>query len=234
MINGIIFDLDNTLTDFMRMKTDSIDAAVEAMIDAGLPLGPEEASGRIFRIYDREGIEYQQVFDTFLQEALGTVDHRILAAGIVGYRRARYSKLVLYPHVKITLLELIRRGLRLAVLSDAPGLQAWLRLCQLELHHIFDPVVTFDDTHARKPDPKPFRVVLERLGMGSDEVLMVGDWPERDMAGASGIGIRTVHARYGDTFGTVESGADFEINSVRELLPILDQLNAADAAGDPS
>ena len=54
------------------------------------------------------------------------------------------------------------------------------------------------------------------------------------MAGASGIGIRTVHARYGDTFGTVESGADFEINSVRDLLPIIDQLNAPASPGDSS
>jgi putative hydrolase of the HAD superfamily len=229
MIKGIIFDLDNTLTDFMRMKNDSIDAAVEAMIDAGLPLGPEEACKRIFRIYDREGIEYQQVFDEFLKETLGRVDHRILAAGIVGYRRARESKLVLYPHVKITLIELIRRGLKLAVVSDAPALQAWLRLCQLELQHSFDPVVTFDDSGARKPDPQPFRIALDRMGLTPSEVLMIGDWPERDMVGAARLGIRTVHARYGDTFGTVESGADFEVASARQLLEIVDRLNAGES-----
>jgi putative hydrolase of the HAD superfamily len=226
MIKGIIFDLDNTLTDFMRMKEDSIDAAVEAMVDAGLPLGPEEARTRIFEIYQREGIEYQQVFDTFLHETLGRVDHKILAAGVVGYRRARESTLVLYPHVKLTLVELIRRRLQLAVVSDAPALQAWLRLCQLELQHTFDPVITFDDSGARKPDPIPFRLALERMRLRPDEVLMVGDWPERDMAGASRLGIRTVHARYGDRFGTTESGADFSVNDIRELIGIIDRLNS--------
>lgn len=225
-IRGIIFDLDNTLTDFMRMKSDSIDAAVEAMIDAGLPLGPEEAERRIFEIYDREGIEYQTVFDQLLREVLGKVDFRILAAGIVGYRRARESKLVLYPHAKITIFELIRRGYTLGLVSDAPALQAWLRLCQLDLHHAFDPVVTFDDTGARKPDPKPFQMALDRMKLTADEVIMIGDWPDRDMVGASKLGIRTVHARYGDTFGTVESGADFVAESIRDLLPILDGLNA--------
>lgn len=234
MIRGIIFDLDNTLTDFMRMKQDAIEAAVEAMIDAGLPLGPEEASERIFAIYDREGIEYQQVFDEFIAEAVGRADPRILAAGIVGYRRARESRMVLYPHVKITIIELTRRGFRLAVLSDAPSNQAWLRLCQLNLHHHFDPVVTFDDTGARKPDPKPFRVALERMGLAPDEVLMVGDWPERDVVGAKGAGIRTVHARYGDTFGTVHSDADFTIDSIRDLLPIIDGLNAELGSGSES
>ena len=35
-IKAIIFDLDNTLIDFMKMKTQSIEVAVDAMIDAGL------------------------------------------------------------------------------------------------------------------------------------------------------------------------------------------------------
>jgi putative hydrolase of the HAD superfamily len=232
MIRGIIFDLDNTLTDFMRMKNDSIDAAVEAMIDAGLPLGPEDACERIFTIYEREGIEYQQVFDQLLRDVLGKVDYRILAAGVVGYRRARESKLVLYPHVKLTILELIRRGVKRAIVSDAPALQAWLRLSQLDLQHAFDPVITYDDTLVRKPDPKPFRMALDRLRLEPSEVLMIGDWPERDMVGAAKLGIRSVHARYGDTFGTIESGADFVVDSPREILSILDRLNGDEAGAN--
>ena len=36
MIQAIIFDLDNTLVDFMRMKNRAIEAAIKSMIDAGL------------------------------------------------------------------------------------------------------------------------------------------------------------------------------------------------------
>jgi beta-phosphoglucomutase-like phosphatase (HAD superfamily) len=36
MIKAVIFDLDNTLVDFMAMKHQAIDAAINAMIDAGL------------------------------------------------------------------------------------------------------------------------------------------------------------------------------------------------------
>ena len=35
----------------------------------------------------------------------------------------------------------------------------------------------------------------------------------------------TAFARYGDTFGTVESGADFDVNDIIELLDIVDTLN---------
>ena len=39
MIRLIIFDLDNTLTDFMWMKDQSIDSAIKAMIDAAKKYG---------------------------------------------------------------------------------------------------------------------------------------------------------------------------------------------------
>ena len=224
MLKAVIFDLDNTLTDVMRMKSVSIEAAVEAMIDAGLEMDAEEAKRKLFEIYDREGIEDQRVFDRFLNENFGEIDPMIHTAAILGYRRGREYTLVLYPHVKRTLIELAKRGLKLVVLSDAPRYQAWSRLCYLQLQHFFDHVITFEDTDVRKPDPAPFMKAIELLQMKPDEVIMVGDWPERDMVGGRGVGIRTVYAKYGDTSGATTSGADYEIDDIAELTGIVDGL----------
>src|SRR5262249_15601754 len=160
LIRAIVLDLDNTLTDFMKMKAAAIDAAIDGMIDAGLDLPREAVRARIDAIYQDQGLEYQRVFDELLESELGHIDPRILASGIVAYRRARESTLVLYPHVQMTLFELAKRGIRLGVVSDAPRAQVWLRLCSLSLQHVFDAVVTFDDTGERKPGPAPFREVL--------------------------------------------------------------------------
>ena len=225
MIKLIIFDLDNTLTDFVKMKDVAVEAAIEAMIDAGLMFPPAKISKEIYRIYEEEGIEFQKVFNKLLTNLIGHVDYKILAAGIVAYRRAREAALVLYPHVRVTLIQLLSRGLKLAVISDAPRQEAWLRLCYLQLHHMFDMVLTYEDTGEYKPSPAPFRKVLEKMGIAPSEALMVGDWPERDIVGAAELGIKTVFARYGDTFGTKESGADFEIKDVYDLVGIVDRLN---------
>lgn len=224
MIRAVIFDLDNTLTDFMRMKDVSVDTAIEGMIDAGLGMPADEAKRKLFEIYGREGIEDQRVFDRFLSEQFGEIDPMIHTAAILGYRRGREYTLVLYPHVRKTLLALAKRGLRLAVISDAPRYQAWSRLCYLQLQHYFDHVITFEDTRVRKPDPAPFMKALELLNVEPDEVIMVGDWPARDMEGAKGVGIRTVYAKYGDTSGACTSGADYEIDAIDELVPIIDRL----------
>ena len=233
MIRAIVFDLDNTLVDFMTMKRLAVAAAIEAMIDAGLPLDRTTAEREIFDIYDREGIEYQNVFDDLLAEQLGQVDYRMLAAGVVAYRRAREAALVVYPHVTFTLVSLIKRGIRIAVVSDAPRREAWLRLCYLNLHHLIDVVVTFEDTGERKPSPAPFQLVLQRLGIEPREALMVGDWAERDVVGAMQLGMRTAFARYGDTFGTVASGADFDLDDIHQLLDIVTVLNAGGTAEAP-
>jgi putative hydrolase of the HAD superfamily len=225
MIKLVIFDLDNTLTDFVRMKEVSIEAAIQAMIDAGLLVPPDRIREEILRIYQEEGIEHQKVFNKLLVNLIGEVDYKILAAGIVGYRHAREAALVLYPHVRMTLIQLLSRGLKLAVISDAPRQEAWLRLCYLQLHHMFDMVITYEDTGEYKPSPAPFRMVLDKMGIKPAEALMVGDWPERDIVGAAELGIRTVFARYGDTFGTKESGADFEIDDAYGLVNIVEDLN---------
>jgi len=225
MIKAVIFDLDNTLVDFMAMKEAAIEAAILAMIDAGLKLSKEESKKEIYEIYEEEGIEDQRVFDKFLTKELGTIDYRIHAAGIIGYRRAREAALVLYPHVNLALMELIKRGLKLAVVSDAPRLQVWLRLCQLNLHHIFDIVITFEDTKKTKPAPEPFKKALQKLGVGAEETIMVGDWAERDIVGAKLLRMKTVFARYGDRFNTKHSGADYEIEDVMQVLDIVDSLS---------
>ena len=226
MIKAVIFDLDNTLLDFMKMKEYAVKAAIAGMIEAGLDIDPDESYETIIDIYEKEGWENQQVFNKFLNKTIGEVNNKYLAAGIVAYRRAREANLLLYPNVNHTLVELIKMSVKLAVVSDAPSREAWMRIYYLNLHHHFDVVLTFDDTNARKPSPIPFEMALSKLHIDPEEALMVGDWPERDVVGANKLGIRTIFARYGDAFGTVDSGADWDINDVYEIVGIVNELNS--------
>ncbi|SVD76050.1 uncharacterized protein METZ01_LOCUS428904 [marine metagenome] len=225
MIKAIIFDLDNTLLDFVKMKQFSVKAAITAMNEAGLEVDEKKAYEDIFDLYMERGWENQQVFDDYLNQTVGEVSNKILAAGIVSYRRAREATLLVYPNVNKALIQLIKMGINLAVVSDAPSREAWMRLYYLNLHHVFDPVLTFDDTGVRKPSPKPFQMALDYLKIDPNEAIMIGDWPERDVVGAKEIGMKTIFDRYGDTFGTVDSGADWDVNDVYEVVNIIKGLN---------
>lgn len=225
MIKAVVFDLDNTLVDFMAMKRQAVEAAIAGMMDAGLRITREQIQQHIDKIYQEQGIEYQRVFDELLNNVLGYIDFRILSAGIVAYRRAREAALKPYPHVTPTLVELSKSGVKLGLVSDAPAREAWLRLCFINYHHLFDAVITYDDTGERKPSPKPFLTALSRLNVFPEEAIMVGDWAERDMLGAKNVGMLTAFARYGDSFGNQVVSADYELDDIRNLLQVVKEHN---------
>ena len=224
-IKGVVFDLDNTLLDFMKMKQVAVRSAIRGMIEAGLEIDEKKSFEDIITLYEKIGWENQKVFDVFLKNSIGHVDNKFLAAGVVAYRRAREANLLAYPNVNKTLIELTKLGMKLAVVSDAPSREAWMRIYYLNLHHFFDVVITFDDSGERKPSAIPFEMVLKKLDLKPYSSLMIGDWPERDVVGAKKIGMRTAFAVYGDTFGTKVSGADWDIKDISELTSIIKRTN---------
>ena len=227
-IKGVVFDLDNTLLDFMKMKEFAVKAAIKGMIESGLDVDEQSSYTEIVAIYEQFGWENQKVFDVFIKNQIGYLENKFLAAGIVAYRRAREANLMAYPNVNKTLMALAKSGIKLGVVSDAPSREAWMRIYYLNLYHFFDVVITYDDTGVRKPSEKPFKMSLEALNLSPKETIMVGDWPERDVVGAKKIGMKTAFARYGDTFGTINSGADWDLKDIYQLVLIVNESNESE------
>ena len=114
--------------------------------------------------------------------------------------------MVLYPNVNSTLIKLSKFGLKLGVLTDAPSREVGFDYIQVKYHHLFDAVVTLEDTGQCKPSPEPFIKISKLLNEEYENILMVGDWPERDVIGAKQLNMKTAFAKYGDMFKTKHSG----------------------------
>lgn len=216
MIKAIIFDLDNTLIDFVKMKKTSCEAAIDAMIKNGLKISRAEGMKVMFELYDKKGWEYQKIFQMFLKRVAGKIDYRIMGAGIAAYRKAKEGLLYSYPNVLETLTQL-KSKYKLAVITDAPGVQAWIRLNDIGLQNVFDVVITYGDSKKKKPDLKPFKMALNRLSAKPSEAVMVGDRVSKDITPAKTLGITTVLALYGK--GEIGE-ADYKIKSFKDLVKI--------------
>ena len=221
MIKAVLFDLDNTLIDFMKMKRMSCEAAISAMIGSGLKAKHNEAIKILFNLYGQYGLEEKQIFQKFLKKMQGKVDHKILAHGIVAYRRVRNSFMEPYPNSDEVLMKLKAKGIKLGIVTDAPRLKAWIRLASIKLGNYFDVVVTFDDTKSWKPSKKPFLAAIRKLRVKPEECLMIGDWPDRDIKGASRVGMKTCFAKYGNP--EAKAKADYSITEIRQILGIVEK-----------
>ena len=214
---AILFDLDNTLIDFMGMKRQSCEAAVDAMIKAGLRADRRRTLKLLFDLYDRHGYEYKGVFQDLVKEMTGKVDYGIVGTGIVAYRGARETLLISYPDDKPTIDKLRRKGIKLAIVTDAPRIEAWIRLAAMGIQDKFDAVVTFDDSMMKKPGLRPFQMALRKLNVHPQDALVVGDSMSKDMVPAKKLGMTSVLAEYG-RIKPAKGRTDLKIKRFRDLL----------------
>jgi len=101
------------------------------------------------------------------------------------------KRLCLYPQVRETLDQLKPRY-RLAVVSDAQTAYAVPELRAVGLGDYFDPVIISGDYGYRKPDPRLFQHALDKLQIGADQAIFIGNDRFRDIFGARRLGMKTV------------------------------------------
>jgi len=221
-IEAILFDLDNTLIDFLKFKRETSRAVARAMVTHGLPDNEENIYKKIFETYDKYGIEYNKTFYRVIKQYNLNINksEKIQQSAIVSYLKRKFDVLTTYPNVLPT-LETLKKTYKLGVVTDAPRNKAWMRLVLSSLDNKFEVVVTFDDTNHSKPSSLPFKKALEKLGVKSEQVLFVGDNPGKDIIGAKNLGMKTCLAKYGLWDNSSNFKADYEINNFKDLLKVI-------------
>jgi len=224
-IKAVIFDLDNTLIDFMYMKEESCRAAVKAMISNGLIMNEEEAFSVLMNVYFDLGLESNSAFTDFLK-GVGQFDHKILAAALNSYLKKKATLIVPYPDVELVLRKLNDRGVVAAIVTDAPKTKAYQRLLAMGLDSYFRFVVGFEDTGNGKHTGLPLELALDKLrkefpDLVNSEILMVGDSVQRDIEPAKKLGFRTALAKYGQIGTGTNNSSDYELNAISDLLKII-------------
>jgi putative hydrolase of the HAD superfamily len=93
----------------------------------------------------------------------------------------------LYPEVP-EVLEQLRPHFQLAIISNFDGRLRFI-LQHLGISNYFSHIFISSELGADKPDPEIFRRALKIMHLNADEVLHVGDDPERDWKAAAAAGL---------------------------------------------
>ena len=112
----------------------------------------------------------------------------------------------LYPEV-IEVLEKLQPQFQLAVISNFDG-RLRMILEQLGILQFFSHVFISSELGADKPDPEIFRRAVKLIGLTPNQILHVGDDPERDWEAAAAAGLSIFQL-------------DRTENSLRDVLEVL-------------
>ena len=131
------------------------------------------------------------------------------------YLRHRFEDIEPYEDALPTLKILGKRH-KLGILSNG---NSYPERCGLE--GVFQFTVFSQDHGIEKPDPRIFRIALEKAGCSKDELLHVGDSLESDVKGAVESGVRCVWLNRQGLVNDTNIKVDYEVSSLLELLEIL-------------
>jgi putative hydrolase of the HAD superfamily len=134
------------------------------------------------------------------------------------------AELAAAPDLEPCLLHLRRHGVRLAIVCDVgltPSAVLRSRLEGLGLLRWFDAWSFSDETGRFKPAPEAFLAALEPLDVAPEDAAHVGDLRRTDVAGAKGLGMRSI--RYRGFVDVLDGGpeADVVLDRFEDLPSVL-------------
>ena len=117
-------------------------------------------------------------------------------------------------------LDALKRRTRLAVVTNCSIRLG--RLAAARLRTDWDCVITAEEAGAYKPDPRPYRLTLDRLGVAPQDAAFVAG-SGYDLFGTSAVGLRTFwHNRIGLARPDGAPEASLERSTLDDLVPWLE------------
>jgi putative hydrolase of the HAD superfamily len=194
--------------------TDSKTAVVFDFYGTLTPLGRNEVwndhAAQLAAVIGVSGDALQRVLDqTYperftgalggLRETIATLAERLgvqlsdeqLDRAVALRQGVQESMFVLRPETVPVISELKDRGLRIGLVSDCTSElpNAWPRL---PVAPLVDAPVFSCVERTRKPDPRLFLTVADRLGVEPADCVYVGDGGGRELTGSSGVGMHAI------------------------------------------
>ncbi len=199
MIKAAVFDLDDTLYDYHACDEYAMDR-LEKHCMKQYALTPQS----FHALYDRaKKITKERLRETgashnrmlYAQNFLELLERKPAGHALELYDlywETMLGQMKPYAYVRPLFRELVRSGIRIAVVTDLTAHIQHRKIRRLGLADDVSVLVTSEEAGREKPDGAIFRLVLEKLDLLPQQAVMIGDSYEKDIRGAWAAGMHAI------------------------------------------
>lgn len=222
MVKVVVFDLDDTLIsekEYIRSGYLHVAGIIEdrfamdkkEVFDELLSLFKVSPLNVFNRLYDKYQIEYSKE----------------MILDLVKEYRGHFPYIQFYDDVLPCLSELKRAGIKVGIITDGYAIAQRQKLKAIQADEYFDEVIVTDELGREywKPHPKAFELMKEKFRVNFDEMIYVGDNPEKDFYISRTYPIKTVrilrNGVHSDKKCLEGIEADISINHLQEIDSLL-------------
>lgn len=205
-IRGVIFDLDDTLYSEKQYVS-------SGYRKIGAYLGKADAEDRLWNYF----LEGKPAIDCYL-EAIGEIDKKTECLTVY---REQIPEITLYDGVVELICSLKDRGIKVGIITDGRPEGQRKKLAALGLDKLVDDIIITDELGGiqfRKPNDISFRIMQNRWRLPYEQIVYVGDNPNKDFQACRQLGMRWKYLKNRDgLYSHDEAVEENVISSIREL-----------------
>ncbi len=193
---GILLDLDNTLYDYKTAHQPALRATIDWLSEkTGVDVEKLKSAYKEARdqtheqLYGQGASHSRLLYFQRLLEIL-SISPCSLALESEKLYWHEFFKYMLFRPNALAYLDAVA-DVPIALLTDLTAQIQFEKILSLGLENRLAAVVTSEEAGAEKPDARMFLLALKKLKLNTDDVCMIGDNWQRDIVGATALGIKS-------------------------------------------
>lgn len=207
--DGIIFDIDGTLTETNELIYATFNHVIEKHLNT------------TYTVPDITSL-FGPTAEVIIRELIKENAEEAIEDYFSFYESNHNNMAKAYDGIAEIVIDIKKQRIPLSIYTGKGRRSALITLKQVGLYEYFDMIVTGDDITDHKPSPEGVDLFVEKFNLPRDKVLMIGDAPA-DIKAARATGIKIASVLW-DSYAkdeVLEMGSDYYFNTVEELKTFL-------------
>lgn len=224
MIKAVVFDLDDTLISEKEYIRSGF-KVVSNKIATDKNLNEDSVFNKALELFE---VSSKEVFNRLLDEFQIEYSKDYILEFIKCYREHK-PNIEFFEDVIPTINKLKQNGYKLGIITDGYKETQLAKIEALNCRELFDEIIITDELGREfwKPHEKSYKMMAEKLDVGLNEMIYVGDNVNKDFITANELGIITVYIdRRDGIYQNINVAsmylAKYKIKNICEIFKIID------------